>query len=1142
MNAYNHTRAPELERIKTLIANEQLDTHADSLEADQLALKLARDGRAEVKRSWFHAMIAAYPLDRATGLQFMRLAEAYLRTPDARSQMDLIEDRFGETAPEPPVPGVRHPAVFAAYMGLKVFHTLHRTPVFSWIRGLFQGLIRTTCRLGLQLMGREFVMSQTIDAAVAKSHAQSSMQRYSFDMLGEGAVTEADAERYFERYADALDALAIAGDTVAKKDGISVKLSALHPAYDIWHWESAKPVLLARMKALCVVAKEKQVGLNIDAEEYARLDLGIEIVKTLRADSELQGWTGLGIVIQAYHCRAYEVLGDLLAFLDQNQQQLMVRLVKGAYWDTEIKHAQEQGLTDFPVFTRKAHTDISYLACARRMLARVDVLYPQFATHNAKTMTDILAMASQFGVSADQFEFQRLYGMGGSLHAAMQEEGVQSRVYAPIGTYRDLLAYLVRRLLENAANTSFISQLANPSLQLSELVKSPLTVIRETPDVVRPQTGAELFLPRMNSQGFRIDEVQSVLELHQQIRAYTPSFTGRDVAVCEPATNRLIGHYDVDTAESIAEKWRLGQDAAKAWGARTDRASYLLEVARLYEAHHVELMHVLQREAGKTLLDAIGEIREAIDFLRYYAAQPEAAVVSSGRMVVCISPWNFPLAIFTGQIAAAVATGQAVVAKPAEQTSLTAQLAVRLWSTVLPKHVVQLVMGEGAEVGPMLLAQPEISTVAFTGSTETARQIQKALADSDNFAARFIAETGGLNACIADSTALPERLVRDVVTSAFYSAGQRCSACRVLLVQREIYADVQAMLIGAMQTLVVGDPQSLDTDVGPVIDADARDQLLSYIETRRADVLYQTQAPSEGYFVPATLIEIDSLDQIQREQFGPVLHIMSYAREDLESQVDALMAKGYGLTAAIQSRNERFIQTVSARLRVGNLYVNRNQVGAVVGSQPFGGEGLSGTGPKAGGPRYLSAFQAEPSTRTSEGDSLPLTESEDPLMRDQLERALDLQARQLTAQAIRHEDCPGPTGELNRLSEYPRGVWLALGASAAPLVDEALGFNNRVIWLSETDVTKRTDERLTLLLCQEITLDWLSSLAFDGVLVATTADCLQSIAQKLTERTGPLIPVVTQPGSGSQLTCERHLCIDTTASGGNPGLLLSAAQ
>lgn len=1142
MNAYNHTHAPELECIKTLITSEQLDTYVESSEVDQFALELARNGRAEVKRSWFHAMIAAYPLDRVTGLQFMRLAEAYLRTPDARSQMDLIEDRFAETAPEPPVRGIRHPAVLAAYIGLKVFHTLHSTPASAWIRALFQGVIRRACRLGLQLMGREFVMSETIDAAVAESRAQSSRQRYSFDMLGEGAVTEADADRYFRQYADALDALAVEGDTVAKTDGVSVKLSALHPTYDIWHWESAKPVLLERMKALCLVAKQKQVGLNIDAEEYARLDLGIEIVKSLRTDPELEGWTGLGIVIQAYHCSAYQVLGELLGFLDQHQQRLMVRLVKGAYWDTEIKHAQEQGLTDFPVFTRKAHTDISYLACARKMLARVDVLYPQFATHNAKTMTDILVMARKFGVSSDQFEFQRLYGMGGSVHEAMQTEGVQSRVYAPIGSYRDLLAYLVRRLLENAANTSFISQLANPSLPLTELVKSPLTIIRDQPDVVRPQTGAELFLPRQNSRGFQIDETKSVLELHQQIRDCTPSFEGRDVTVCEPATHRLIGHYDVDTANSITEKWRLGRDAAKTWGARTDRSSHLLEVARLYEAHHVELMHVLQREAGKTLLDAIGEIREAVDFLRYYAAQPEAVKVSPGGMVVCISPWNFPLAIFTGQIAAAIATGQAVLAKPAEQTSLTAQLAVRLWSAVLPEHVLQLVLGDGAEVGPVLLTQPEISTVAFTGSTETARQIQKTLAHSQNFSARLIAETGGLNACIADSTALPERLVRDVVTSAFHSAGQRCSACRVLLVQREIFEDVKAMLIGAMQTLVVGDPQTLDTDVGPVIDAGARAQLLSYIEACRANVVYQTQAPSDGYFVPATLIEIDSLDRLEREQFGPILHLMPYAREDLESQVDALMAKGYGLTAAIQSRNERFIQTVSARLCVGNLYVNRNQVGAVVGSQPFGGEGLSGTGPKAGGPRYLSAFQIKATAKTPAVEQLSVTKADDPTLRERLEHALDEQARYQNPQVICHWDCPGPTGELNRLSECPRGVWLALGASAAPLVEEALELNNRVVWVSETGTTAIKDERLTSIIGPGINLEWLSRLDFDGVLVATTADCLKQIVQTLTERTGPLIPVVTQVGSRSQLTCERHLCVDTTASGGNPGLLLSAAQ
>ena len=1140
MHAYSPINAREFERIKTLIANEELDRHDDNIKADQFALRLARDGRAEVKHSWFHAMIAAYPLDQTTGLQFMRLAEAYLRTPDARSQMDLIEDRFGKTAPESPVPGIKHPAVFAAYIGLRVFHALNRTSVFAWIRPVFQRSIRSVCRLGLQLMGREFVMSQTIRAAITKSHSPSFRQRYSFDMLGEGAVTEADADRYFYRYVEALDALGGQGDTVAKKDGISVKLSALHPAYDIWHWEGTRPVLLARMKALCLAAKEKQVGLNVDAEEYARLDLGIEIVKALRADPDLDGWSGLGIVIQAYHCRAYEVLGDLITFLDQHQQRLMVRLVKGAYWDTEIKHAQEQGLADFPVFTRKAHTDISYLACARRMLARVDVLYPQFATHNAKTMTDIWAMTREFGLSVDQFEFQRLYGMGASVHAGIQYEGAQSRVYAPIGSYRDLLAYLVRRLLENAANTSFISQLANPSLELNELVKSPLTIIRETPDVARPQTGAELFLPRINSLGFQIDEVGAVVALHQQVLTHKPSFDAGAVAVHEPATNQLIGHYDVDTADSIADKWRLGQRAAKAWAERTDRSSHLLEVARLYETHHVELMHMLQREAGKTMLDAIGEIREAVDFLRYYAGQPEATVASSGRMVVCISPWNFPLAIFTGQIAAAVAAGHAVVAKPAEQTSLTAQLAISFWTAVFPLHVVQLVLGDGAEVGPVLLEQPGVSTVAFTGSTETARHIQKTLAYSDNFAARLIAETGGLNACIADSTALPERLVRDVVTSAFYSAGQRCSACRVLLVQHEIYTDVQAMLIGAMQSLVLGNPQSLNTDVGPVIDAGAREQLLSYIETCRADVLYQTPVPAEGCFVPATLIEIDSLDRLEREQFGPILHIMSFARDDLDSQVDALMSKGYGLTAAIHSRNEGFIQAIGASLRVGNLYVNRNQVGAVVGSQPFGGEGLSGTGPKAGGPRYLSAFRVSPITPAA--DPLSLTASEDRLLRDRIESALSAQAGQITTDANHHEDCPGPTGELNRWSEYPRGVWLALGASAEPLIDEALRLNNRVVWLTETGVETLTDERVTHILCTEITVDWLSSLAFDGVLVATTVDCLKQIAQKLTERSGPLIPVITHPGSVAQMTCERHVCIDTTASGGNPGLLLSAAQ
>lgn len=1141
MGIHNSISESETQKIQCLIEQEQLATYIDCAESNARALSLANSGRSEVQRSWFHSMLAAYPLDQSTGLQFMRLAEAYLRTPDARSQMDLIEDRFGEIAPERPVQGINHWLVHIAFLGLWTFHLVYRLRAYSLVRHTFQSVIRKICRFGLKVMGREFVMAQTIDEAVKNSQKISGdLPRYSFDMLGEGAVTEGDAERYFHQYLQALNALASQGDSIAKKDGISVKLSALHPSYDIWHWESSAPILLQRMKTLCLVAKEKQIGLNIDAEEYARLHLGLEIVKALRTDPDLNDWNGLGIVIQAYHCRAYDVLLELIEFLDRHQQKLMVRLVKGAYWDTEIKHAQELGLGEFPVYTRKAHTDISYLACARRMLARVDIIYPQFATHNAKSIADIWEMATRFRRSADQFEFQRLFGMGAALHDAIQSDGAQSRVYAPVGSHQDLLAYLVRRLLENAANTSFISQLANPKLAMTDLVKSPLEVIKDNPVVSRPQTGAELFLPRMNSQGFAIDEPTVIMRLHQDSRAYQFSFTGHDVPVFEPATGHLIGHYNLDTYDSINKKWALGQAAASRWGEESDRSSYLLEVARLFEANHLGLINLLQREAGKTLTDAIGEIREAVDFLRYYAARPEASTLVNGRMAVCISPWNFPLAIFTGQIAAAVVSGNAVIAKPAEQTSLIAQAALAFWNTVLPKGVVQLVLGDGAHVGPVLLNHSKISTLAFTGSTETARRIQKILAYSDNYATRLIAETGGLNVCIADSTALPERLVRDVVVSAFHSAGQRCSACRVLLVQSEIYLEVREMLIGAMQTLVVGNPQSLDTDVGPVIDQTAKTELLEYIESCRSNVLYQTSVPTEGCYVPPTLIEIDSLDRVDREQFGPILHIMAYKRDDLESHINSLMAKGYGLTAAVQSRNETFIKAVKEKLRVGNLYVNRNQVGAVVGSQPFGGEGLSGTGPKAGGPRYLSAFQ--PVEQNIHIEPLSWRSQQNLDMKDRIASALRNQMHEMSTELVRQEDCTGPTGELNQLSEYPRGVWLALGDAAGPLVQEAIEMGNRVVWLSDLDREKSINPRLSHINIDGFAYDWLVDLPFNGLLVSTTEECLKEIAQKLAEREGPLLPIVTQTGYSSQLVLERHISVDTTASGGNPGLLMSAVQ
>ena len=1143
MNASKEILSPEAARIHDLMSREALDRLPGN-GSEALALRLAKLGRREVKRSWFHAMIAAFPLSGSTGLQFMRLAEAYLRTPDAASRSALIEDRFGATLPDQPLPGIQHPAVSAAYAGLWTLHQLLRRSFLRPIRRVLDGSVRFFVQRGLELMGREFVMAQTISLAVKKARSvKQTTRRFSFDMLGEGAVTEADADRYFERYLTALKALSDEGDVVARKDGISVKLSALHPAYDLWHWPQTRPIMLSRMKTLCLLAKEKQIGLNIDAEEYARLDLGLDVLKTLADDPELRDWDGLGIVIQAYHCRAYEVLTELIAFLDGIDRRIMIRLVKGAYWDTEIKLAQTLGVSDFPVFTRKAHTDISYLACARLMLRRTDVLYPQFATHNAKTMADIWQMAMEYGVPPTAFEFQRLYGMGAALHDEIQTEGVRSRVYAPIGSYRDLLAYLVRRLLENAANTSFISQLADPRLSLSELIESPVNTVRWNPNVSRPQTGAELFLPRHNARGYRVDVPTAVTQLQAELNAIKLPVADGSMSVMNPATGEVVGAYEADTSTSIAIKSKSALNVAEMFATRMDRSTLLLQVAELYEAHHLELLAVLQREAGKTLLDAIGELREAVDFLRFYASRPETLQQSEPGIAVCISPWNFPLAIFTGQIAAAFAAGRAVLAKPAEQTTLCAQLAIALWSRVLPhESIVQLICGDGAVVGPELLRQPGVVVVAFTGSTETARAIRNTLARSTNFRARLIAETGGLNACIADSTALPEQLVRDVVGSAFQSAGQRCSACRVLLVQSEIYDEVCEMLVGAMRLLVHGDPTASQTDVGPVIDRHAQAQLEAYIASLSDHVLYQCNAPRNGHFVPATLMEIQTLDSLEREQFGPILHVLRYQRRDLPEHLESLMSKGYALTGAIQSRNEQFIADVRSRFPVGNLYVNRNQIGAVVESQPFGGEGLSGTGPKAGGPHYVSAFMPQ-MAKPSEGTEIAWTDESNPALYQRIEQALIQQTLQIQSAPLRSHRCPGPTGEQNELFEHARGVWLAVGNHSAPLVELALQTGNRVVWLrSDAPRPDRTADVFVIDSIHVIPLDSLKTLPFDGVLAMEEPEVLQEIEIRLSERHGPIVPLVWDQQSKSHFIRERHVSINTTASGGNPGLLLSAAQ
>lgn len=1143
MHAMTEPATEESVLIQDLIHEEMLDSLICQPEADALALSLAEAGRTEVRRSWFHSMIAAFPLDGATGLQLMRLAEAYLRTPDAASRFALIRDRLGGGAPDRPVAGVKHPIVRVAYSGLWILQRLLST---AWLAPVWRGLsgpIRWAVGLGLETMGREFVMAQTIELALSGQEA-ARRGRYSFDMLGEGAVTDQDAQRYFDRYLHALSALKTGGQSIAARDGISVKLSALHPAYDLWHWDESRDLVIVRMKALCRVAREKQVGLNIDAEEFSRLPLGIEVLKTLAVDPELADWDGLGIVIQAYHRQAHAVLNDLLAFLDSHKRRIMVRLVKGAYWDTEIKAAQVLGLPDCPVFTRKAHTDISYLACARLMLRRTDRLYPQFATHNAKTMADVRQMARGFGLSNDAFEFQRLYGMGRALHEQIASTGASSRVYAPIGTHRDLLAYLVRRLLENGANTSFISQLADPALSLPTLIESPLTTIVRRPQVDRPVSGAELFLPRQNAKGFPLDEVGAVRDVVAQLDRVTLPASQGPVVVRNPATGAVIGGYAPDDENSMSIKWHQAELAKAAWGTRSDRGAQLLAVARLYEEHALVLLALLQREAGKTLVDAVGELREAVDFLRYYADQPDAKASIEAGIAVCISPWNFPLAIFTGQIAAALAAGHAVIAKPAEQTSLCAKEAIRLCNQVLPPHVLQGVFGEGAVLGPSLLKKPGIAAVAFTGSTETAQAIRRTLARTDNFAARLIAETGGLNACVVDSTALPEQVVRDVVASAFQSAGQRCSACRVLLVQEELFASVRDMLMGAMALLAHGDPSLPATDVGPVIDGSAHEALMAYINACGDRVLYRSTAPATGTFVPATLVEIPDLDALDREHFGPVLHIMAYRREALGSHLQALMAKGFGLTGAIQSRNQSAIDWIQSRLCVGNLYVNRNQIGAVVESQPFGGEGLSGTGPKAGGPRYLKAFRPRhllcASAMVFDRSHAPAS----PTVYETLARLMAEKALEVADTVLEERVCPGPTGEHNRLTEHPRGAWLALGEQTGDLVEAALAHGNAVVWLGPDHALQKVQHPLLVQLAVDAPfwVDALVTLPLDGVLAAVDRPALQVIETRLSQRQGPLVPLVFDLEATDSLVKERHLSVNTAASGGNPELLLSAAQ
>ncbi len=1025
-------------RDETQVVNTLLD--AAHLERDALARidERARDLVTEVRRhrigkGGVDAFMQEYELSSQEGVVLMCLAEALLRIPDEETADRLIRDKLGPADWEKHLGHSESVFVNASTWALMLtgrvvaLHEYREQSLKSVLARLVsrvgEPVIRQSVTQGMRILGRQFVMGRSISEALDRAEDDEERgYRHSFDMLGEAAHTAADAKRYFDSYNDAIAAIGAHGASrgPVEASGISVKLSALHPRYEFAQRERVMKELVPRLMALATHAREVDIGLTVDAEESERLELSFDVIEAVFSDNALKGWEGFGLALQAYQKRAYPAVEWLAELARAKRRRLMVRLVKGAYWDSEIKLAQEGGYEGYTVFTRKASTDLSYIACARRILGHPDVFFAQFATHNAHTLATILEMAGE----RRDYEFQRLHGMGEALYEQVvgsDGAGRACRIYAPVGSHEDLLPYLVRRLLENGANTSFVNRIVDERAPIEDIIADPLEKVRRLADKPHPRIPAppDVYRPeRRNSRGLDVTDPRELVPLDT---AMTEALArewhaapvvdgerkkGNGQPILDPADRRRrVGTVVTADTGQVESAMASAARAAPAWDATNagDRARMLERTADLMERDMPVLMGLAVREAGKTVLDAVAEIREAVDFCRYYASRCRAEFAAPlmlpgptgernelalhGRGVfVCISPWNFPLAIFTGQVTAALAAGNAVVAKPAEQTPLIAHHAVTLMHEAgIPTDVLHLLPGDGESVGAPLVGHPLVGGVAFTGSTDTARAIYRTLAGKSGPIVPLIAETGGQNAMIVDSSALPEQVVTDTITSAFQSAGQRCSALRVLFLQSDIAKKTIEMLSGAMAELKIGDPALLSTDVGPVID-DAALEMLDAHRTRMSKesrLVYQCRLGAEcasGTFFAPVAFEIESLDQLEREVFGPVLHVIRYDAENLEGVVDAINASGYGLTVGLHSRIDSTLKHIHARLKVGNAYVNRNQIGAVVGVQPFGGEGLSGTGPKAGGPRYLHRFATERSlcvNTTAQGGNASLMSLEE---------------------------------------------------------------------------------------------------------------------------------------------------------------------
>ncbi|OHX14377.1 trifunctional transcriptional regulator/proline dehydrogenase/L-glutamate gamma-semialdehyde dehydrogenase [Chromobacterium sphagni] len=1146
----------------------------------ELARRLVTEVRRERTRaSGVDALMHEFSLDSSEGIALMCLAEALLRIPDRATADKLIRDKISRGDWKAHLGNSSSLFVNAAAWGLLVTGKLvasHSANGLSsaMTRLIAKGgepLIRKGVDMAMRMLGKQFVTGETIEQALANGREREARgYRFSYDMLGEAAMTEADAQRYLKDYVTAIHAIGkeSSGRGIYEGPGISVKLSAIHPRYSRLKHERMMTELLPRLKDLFLLAKQYNIGLNIDAEEADRLEISMDLVEALANDPDLKDFEGIGIVVQAYQKRCPFVIDFLIDLARRTGHRFMVRLVKGAYWDAEIKRAQVDGLPGYPVYTRKVYTDVSYLACAKKLLAAQDAIYPQFATHNAYSLSAIYNLATGL-----DYEFQCLHGMGETLYdqvVGKAKLGKACRIYAPVGSHETLLAYLVRRLLENGANSSFVNRIVDESVSIEELVTDPVAEAASHAGMPHGKIALpdELYgAGRHNSKGLDLssEHVLATLQLglqasEQQRWAAFPMLGDGDIAdgqlqeVRNPADHSdIVGKVIEATAADVERALAQSASYASVWAATpvAERAACLNRMADLMESHMPALMGLAVREAGKTLNNAIAEVREAVDFCRYYAAQIIAEFDNASHQplgpVVCISPWNFPLAIFIGEVAASLAAGNTVLAKPAEQTSLIAAYAVRLLHQAgVPRAALQLLPGRGEVVGAALTGDARIQGVIFTGSTEVAQIINRTLAKRGEDTV-LVAETGGMNAMIMDSSALPEQVVADVLSSAFDSAGQRCSALRVLYLQHDIADKVIAMIKGAMDELTVGNPAKLTTDVGPVIDAEAQAGLLAHIDKMKqsARAVHQTRLSAEcegGTFVAPTLFEIDNLSELKREVFGPVLHVLRFAAGDIDKVVAEINATGYGLTHGIHSRIDETIADICARIKVGNVYVNRNIVGAVVGVQPFGGEGKSGTGPKAGGPFYLyrlSRAAWQPSLAADKQDAK--LDALDALAAAAKAQGLALDAFIATVRKdspLAHGvSLPGPTGENNTLQFAARGKVGCVAPDEAALAEQlaaAFAGGNRAVV-----ARGGAGDKLASLLAGHVELaaDVLAA-DVDAVLFAGEGE--QDARRRLADRDGALVPLILRDARGyniHRLVVERAVSVNTTAAGGNASLM-----